>query len=363
MASSLRIELQCPQCGAPAELDETDHLFICDYCRVRSFIISRDFYRYILPDKAPPNTEIIYFPYWRFKGMVFACNVDGLTERFIDVTHQGLLSTAFPASMGLRTQALKLQFLSPDTKGRFIKPLLTHRSGWKLFEKRLCESLAQPVYHQAHIGDAISLIYAPFYIKDDRIFDAILNQPLKLPALESQSLDKYIDTELDWSVQFLSTLCPHCGWDLSGERNSVVLICRNCQTMWKARKGELARVNFGSVATENKDLTYFPFWQIQTQTTGLDLQSYADLVKVANLPKAIQQEWHDKLFYFWIPGFKVRPQLFLRISQHMTLCQPDFEITSHIPENDMYPVTMPVNEAVESLKINLASLYHIIMHK
>ena len=60
-SSSLLIEFQCPLCGAPATLEETDHLFSCEFCRVNSYLMSR-VYRYVLPDKASENRELIYFP-------------------------------------------------------------------------------------------------------------------------------------------------------------------------------------------------------------------------------------------------------------------------------------------------------------
>ncbi|MCK7515939.1 MAG: hypothetical protein MZV70_76205 [Desulfobacterales bacterium] len=65
---SFQIEHQCPQCGAPANLEETDRLFACPFCRVKSFLLTRDYFRYVLPAKNPAGKELVYFPYWRFKG-------------------------------------------------------------------------------------------------------------------------------------------------------------------------------------------------------------------------------------------------------------------------------------------------------
>ena len=39
---SVQIEQSCPQCGAPANLEETDRLFACPFCRVTSLLLTRD---------------------------------------------------------------------------------------------------------------------------------------------------------------------------------------------------------------------------------------------------------------------------------------------------------------------------------
>jgi len=79
-SSNFLIDYQCPQCGAPAVLDETDRLFLCEYCRVKSYLITKDYFRYTLPSKAPENKKLLYFPYWRFKGMLFSCASDGVKQ-------------------------------------------------------------------------------------------------------------------------------------------------------------------------------------------------------------------------------------------------------------------------------------------
>ena len=89
-SSNFLIDYQCPQCGAPAVLDETDRLFFCEYCRVKSYLITKDYFRYTLPSKAPENKKLLYFPYWRFKGMLFSCVSNGVRQKFIDVSHQAV---------------------------------------------------------------------------------------------------------------------------------------------------------------------------------------------------------------------------------------------------------------------------------
>ncbi|MBW1813825.1 MAG: hypothetical protein JRJ39_09175 [Deltaproteobacteria bacterium] len=106
---------------------------------------------------------------------------------------------------------------------------------------------------------------------------------------------------------------------------------------------------------ELNNTVYFPFWRIKADISGIQLASYADLVRVANLPKAIQKGWDKIDFYFWVPGFKVRPKTFLRLLSQTTTAQPMDELKTQLPDEKIFPVTLPAEEAVETLKINLAS--------
>ena len=76
----------------------------------------------MLPEAAPKDKKLLYFPYWRFKGMLFSCVENGIKHRFLDASHQAVDSRYFPVSVGLRSQALKLKFVTPETPGRFLKP-------------------------------------------------------------------------------------------------------------------------------------------------------------------------------------------------------------------------------------------------
>ena len=98
-----------------------------------------------------------------------------------------------------------------------------------------------------------------------------------------------------------------------------------------------------------------PFWRIKANVSGIRLQSYADLIKVANLPKVVQKGWDKVRFHFWCPAFKVRPQNFLQIAGSMTVSQTLKTLTPKMPEGTRYPANLPIKEAVESLKLNLAN--------
>jgi hypothetical protein len=115
------------------------------------------------------------------------------------------------------------------------------------------------------------------------------------------------------------------------------------------------KLEFGVFPTETPDSVYFPFYRIRAEVSGIQLASYADLVKTANMAKVVQEGWDEKPFRFWTPAFKIRPQDFLFFSRNVTLSQPPKQYVAQLPEGEVLPVTMPFQDAVESLKINLAS--------
>lgn len=351
---NLRIDHQCPQCGAPATLNETDRLFQCAFCKVKSYLMQRGYFRYLLPHSAATGRELVYFPYWRFKGMIFSCLASGIENRFLDLSQQAVQSPLFPSSVGLRSQAMKLRFVSPETKGWFIRPTLPFQGVMETFLERVNHRMPRPILHQSHIGESLSLIYAPFTV-GRRIMDGVLNQPVSKELDETFQISQYAGGPADWRIEFIPTLCPNCGWDLQGRRDALVLSCKHCESMWKASKNGLSRVNVAHLpAASRADTLYLPFWRIKADVSGLELASYADLIRLANLPKVVQPEWNQAPWYFWGPAFKVRPRSFLRLTHQTTLSQPRENLVATVPPGAMHPVNLPLSESVETLKLNLA---------
>lgn len=351
--SKFFIDHQCPQCGAPVVLEETDHLFSCPYCKVKSFLYAKDFFRFLLPHAAPQGKTLAYVPYWRFKGILFSSLREGIHHRIVDVSHQALLSDAFPVSLGMRSQVLKLRFVAPETEGYFLKPDFPLKDLLQVIEKRFSKDLAQPIYTQSFIGETLSQIYAPFYV-DGKIHDAVLNRPI--PTVPSVGFDVMAlpGGAPHWQIQFLPAQCPACGWDLEGERDSIALHCVNCSSLWVHEGKGFKELAFGYIPDGSGPLLYLPFYRIKPEITGIELCSYADLIRVANLPKVVQKGMDERPFYFWSPAFKIRPRDFIRFSMTVTLSQPMENWEPQMPEAEVYPITLPVHEALESLKINLA---------
>jgi ribosomal protein L37AE/L43A len=352
--SELLIEHQCPQCGAPAVLKETDRLFSCEFCRVNSYLLQDGFFRYMLPNAAPKTKNLVFFPYWRVKGMLFSCVDSGIEHKFIDVSHQAVESQYFPNSLGLRSQALKLNFVTPEISGYFLKPTFSFKKVMDIFQDRFKKSLSGPVFQQSHVGDTVSLIYSPFY-KEEKIYDAVLNKVVKTTTPDDFETASLPGGRPNWRTQFIPTLCPSCGWDLEGRRDALVMNCKNCNSVWRPTKKGFKQLNFSIMETEEENVIYLPFWRIKADVSGITLNSYADLVRVANLPKAIQRNWEDKEFRFWSPAFKVRPRVFIRLGRSITLSQPMEKMHRELSDVRIYPVTLPIKDAIESLSINLAS--------
>ena len=318
--------------------------------------MERRFFRYLLPSNAPADKDLIYFPYWRFKGMLFSCLLSGIQNRFLDVSQQAVESPFFPASVGLRSQAMKLRFVSPGTAGWFIRPTLPFGQVMQTFLSRFNLNLPAPILHQAHIGESLSVIYAPFYA-GRQIIDAVLNQPVSKTTMETPDFKTWPGGPADYRIRFIPTLCPNCGWDMQGRRDALVLHCSNCSSMWKASEKGMARVNVAHLPADNDhNIVYLPFWRIRADVLGITLDTYADLIKLANLPKVIQPEWNKRRFYFWGPAFKLRPQSFLRLTHHITVSQPCDDLVAEIPRGTMHPVNLPVSESAETLKLNVAGI-------
>lgn len=352
--SRLLIDHQCPQCGAPATLEETERLFTCPFCRVKSYLVTPDYFRYVLHHAAPRGKPLVFFPYWRFKGSFFVSLPGGIKPRLVDLSQQAVPSPLFPISLGLRSQTLRLRFVSPENEGIFLNPKVSPQDLVHIAEDMVTASIPEPLFAKAFIGETLSQIYSPFYVTD-KVFDAVLNRPVSKALPEDFDLSRMEGGKPSWRIEFLPALCPNCGWDLQGDKNALALFCKNCNSLWMNRGMKFSKLKFGFLPPETRDSIYFPFYRIQADVSGINLDSYADLVKAANMAKVVQKGWEDKPFRFWTPAFKIRPQDFLFFSRNLTLSQPAEEEVPQLPEGELLPVTMPVEEAVESLKINLAS--------
>lgn len=348
--TSFIIEHQCPQCGAPAELEETDRLFQCDYCRVKSYLDVPGTFRYALPHRAPAGKELVYFPYWRFKGMLFFCVPGDIKNRFVDYSRQAIASVHFPFSLGFRSQTQKLRFAVTEAEGKFLKPEVTRAAIIEDVIANFSANVSKPILHQAQIGESLSLLYAPYYI-EKRLMDAILNKPVGSATAEAVAPLAATGREPHWPLTFLSTLCPQCGWDLSGEKDALVLACDNCRTVWWPKGGKLEQLNAAHLPAPPDDTVYMPFWRIQADIDGIALNSYADLIQVANLPKVAQPGDAERKFHFWCPAFKVRPQTFLTYAAQATTHQVRQALASGHPKGRLQGVNLPLQEAVQSLTL------------
>jgi hypothetical protein len=106
-----------------------------------------------------------------------------------------------------------------------------------------------------------------------------------------------------------------------------------------------------------QDSLYLPFWRIRASVSGIRLNSCKDLIERANLPKVALPGMEQQPFYFWMPAFKIRPRIFLRMSRKLTTAQPDREMDEAFPRSgQLQAVTLPVTEARKSLKSIMAEI-------
>jgi hypothetical protein len=299
---------------------------------------------------------VAYVPYWRLKGMIFTCSDDGIRHRFADVSQSAMGDSVFPASLGLRSQALRLKFVTSSARGHFLHPVMKRSAALELFARREAAGLKPPLYLQRRIGAALSLIYAPVY-QTDRIYDAVVNRPLHAHTNDAApQLNRLPGGPARAHLTFIPAICPACGWDLEGRRDALVLVCRNCDRVWQAAGQGLEEIRIAHRPATDALQVYLPFWRIKARVEGIALASVADLVRLANLPVAIRPEWASRALRFWSPAFKVSPATFLRLARILTVAQPEVEPVEKLPRNDLFPVTLTVADAAESLAVTLAAL-------
>ncbi|WP_373501471.1 hypothetical protein [Desulfococcus sp.] len=356
--TTLRVEHQCPQCGAPAVLEETDRIFTCGYCRVSSYLLQDGCFRYMLPHAAPEGRNLLYFPYWRCRGMLFSCGPDTIHQRAVDHSLPAAPAACFPQSLGLRSQAMTLRPASGGNGTRFISPAAAAPDAVLDFKAHFRRVLPEPVHVDALVGETLSMIYAPFYV-DNALMDAVLNRPVAQAGPAEEAISDLPSAGADWTLRFVPTLCPNCGWDMAAEKDALSLACPGCRTLWRAGKDGLKRMTCLTLPdldgfTEGR--LFLPFWRITASVSGLPLASYADFARQANLPKVLRDGWEIVPFHFWTPALRLSPQGFLKAACAMTLAQPGDAPAGELPDGRCHPVTLAFTGAVPALKILMAAL-------
>jgi hypothetical protein len=298
---------------------------------------------------------LVHIPYLRCKGSIYSCHGKQVSFKLIDFTSLATPIKLLPASLGLRPQAMKMKFASPDNPGRFLKNMIGTNDVVDQVVRRTGLALNDKIIHQAFIGETISLIYLPLVVKDDRLFDAITNEPLPLPPIGANFFDPALDLSRDWKPRMLATICPDCGWNLEGERDSVVLTCRNCETFWEAAGPGFSKLPFTGAPARDDNSEYLPFWKIQVKIDAPRVESFDDFLRATSQPRLAGTVTADTPMNFWIPAFKIKPKTFLRLGSQLTLSQQLLTLQAAYPNRPIHPINLPRGEAIQSLKIMLVS--------
>jgi ribosomal protein S27AE len=343
----LKVEQPCPQCGAPVLLEESDRLFACGHCRVRLYLSGGTLPRYFLPPKE--GGDLLFVPYWHFRGAWFAVFRGDIATRFFDKTLRASGPEKLPLTLGVRPQAMTLRRAARGVKGRFLRPLMSGDAALQKAEalSRSFGGLQGTIVHSAFSGEARSIIYAPYHEREHALWDAVLGRrQVAVPGdLSEQSPPE--DTS-SWQTTFMPALCPECGWDLPGERRSVVLHCRGCSRSWESEKGRWEGVRHDFAPGTGG--SYFPFWELRVRVEGVRPEHSQ------GLPAPTRKAWEDGALLVRVPAFGVRPRVLMRLSGQLTALPPEPGDGRETPEGVIVPVTLEKREALAMTEVVLAML-------
>jgi len=348
-SSSFRIDLQCPQCGAPAELEETQHIVDCPFCRVRHLVQNDpQLTAYIPPKTDIQESELCFMPYWRFKGTAFAFDRTRVRNRVIDTSSLAVNVSGLPHSLGLRSQTQTLRFVTPETPGRFTVPQLPGKElRARLSARHLGQgSRSSPPLVQSHVGEILSLIFAPFAVNSRGAFDGLTGR--RIPGTDPADLLAAESCPPPSACSFRPCLCPHCGWDLDGGPDSHVLGCTGCRTMWICHQTCFVNISVAMAASSAADL-WLPFWQFQVRASNMALKTRADLIRLANLPQTVSKEDGTTDLWIRVPAFRIQPALFLRLSRQLTVCDLSTQTWADPEAKSLHPANLPLQEGFQAI--------------
>jgi DNA-directed RNA polymerase subunit RPC12/RpoP len=365
--NSWEVELSCPQCGAPVTLEEADRILSCAYCRVRLIMIFRGYPQYYLnPYQENYNRviqEMTYIPYWRIRGMTFSCLHPRGKERVVDTTFLAAQAPGMPLYLGLQSRAFNLRFISSAKKGRFLQPQLP-LNGFlsQVGEENDPTSDLQPLeippqFTSAFIGETISLVYTPIYLQAGAIFDGLGDRQIGRTSESAFESIPSLGPENFRTLRFLPVICPYCGSDLQGEKDTQILLCRNCDRVWDYAQEELKQIDFKTLkyTGEKSQIFYLPFWRIRAKVSGWPGQMPLPLTRLPLVPKRASAGKIEEGNLYLLPAFKLSPSLFLTVSKATSLRQPlDPVWLDSLPQGQYYPVTLAADQAAEGINAVIA---------
>lgn len=359
----LTIQQPCPACGAEITLLEDDRLVRCAFCDVANFRVGQRLPRYALAARLPSHVaaeELLYIPYLRFKGCIYYCQGHEVRHKLVDTTRVGCAAGSLPVSLGLRPQAMRVLPVTEQLGGRYVRQSVKAEQIFAeaaritlLYEK----DNKSRIVHRAFIGETVSRIYLPAYQYQDMLYDGVNHQKIGSGAIAEELADQPVPFTIEWEPRFISTHCPQCGDVMQGAHDTLVMICTNCETQWLEEQGRFVRLDYQVVSPREEAARYIPFWRIEPQVEGYQLDTLADFLKLTNQPVVIRRHHQERKLSFIVPAFKMNPSLFLLTAKNLTVLQtvlePDGE--QRLDAGSTYPVTLSHSEAVESLKSILAA--------
>jgi hypothetical protein len=142
---------------------------------------------------------------------------------------------------------------------------------------------------------------------------------------------------------------------MQGEHDSLVLNCYNCNTCWAEKKGKFVPVPYTLLIPENQNSLQLPFWRISVETSGIRMQTVADFLRATNQPVVVNWEHEERDLEFLVPAMKLRPKIFLKLAKSATLSLLKLPAGEKKLQKPLFPVTLPLKEAVQALKSIVAA--------
>jgi len=349
-----QVEHQCTQCGAAVVLEEAQRVFKCPFCRVKLYISPGDFFRYYLAP-APGIGEAIFVPYWRFKGMAFSFTGAEIGAGLVDVSRNATRFDFLPSSLGLRSQTQKLRFLSPAVQGSFLERNVALEDTLALDERFAPAGLVRP--KMTYIGESLNVIYSPVYLRNVSVYDGLAGERIA-PLPEDEDFfgrggPSRPPIDSAGRLDFIPCICPDCGADMEGEAQSAIMTCSNCLSAWRVEGNYFIKIPSSFAPAYGEAAVFLPFWRIEAVSQGI-IESRAEAARIMGLPVAVMKDWENEPFLAVVPAFKVSPDLFLRIAKVMSFHPEEVSLEEGCPRGKLFPATLPLTEARESLRIVLA---------
>lgn len=341
---------------------EAERLTACGFCGVKNYRVDGGLQRFMLPDTIPPRiapSEIIYFPYLRFRGNIYSCRGRSIDYQVLDTTHQGVLVPEMPRSLGLRPQAMTIRMVNESHRGKFLRrkePALTILQRAAQAAERFSDAGSDRLVHRAFIGETVSCMYLPLYRDGNSLYDGILNRRISaFPSWYGQK-SATVGYRQEWQPTFLPTICPKCGAVMEGKPNSLILHCYNCHSCCAEKHGKFVPVPFELIPAQGPNSSYIPFWKVSAQSEKNGLKRLADLLRLTNQPVVVTPQQERQELTFWIPAVKIRPQTFLKVAKSATLSQLKFLPGEQRLATPIEPVTISLQEARQALKSVVAEI-------
>jgi hypothetical protein len=358
-----KVEHNCPQCGGPIALTEDERILTCDYCRVKLYVASEGgMLRYALPPRHADVGSIVMAPYWRLRGQTFRADGPGLASRLLDGTRLACPAPGLAPTLGVRPQAMSLRFASAALADRFLSPTVAPQfSAVRTMRNPKARLIGDPVF-EVPLLPVTSIVYQPVRLSSG-VFDAVGSRRITRDDAETWLPQAGTVDARPPAVTFLATLCPWCSWQLDCHPESLVLTCGLCRSAYVAGDKTLRELGYSRLPNGDWEVAgHVPFWRVRAETPGVDVGSFADFIRFANLPMVAQPGADRQPIDYWLPAFATSPDQFLRFARTMTVARlepvPAGRQHEAKPMSAPGPVTMPPSALPSAVKVLLADMGH-----